>query len=206
LHYDFRIEMDGVLKSWAVPKGVPIEQGDKRLAMPVLLYVFDLLNLNGRDLTSLPLRQRRAALQALLPKAVGPLRLSSVLATAPVTVWEHVQKLGLEGVIAKRRDSAYESGRRSGAWLKIKTQNEQEFVIGGYTPPEGSRRYFGAVLVGYYEKANLTFASKVGPGFDTATLRSLHRLFQEYKTSACPFANLPTVRQGKSGQVSLPRK
>jgi bifunctional non-homologous end joining protein LigD len=166
----------------------------------IRFYLFDLLNFNGVDLKQEPLFKRRQLLEALLKKATGPLRLSASL-DAPVSeVWREVVGRGLEGVIAKQRDSAYEPGRRSGAWLKIKTQTEQEFVIGGYTPPEGTRKYFGSLIMGYYKGHDLIFTSKVGTGFDFATLHSLHQRFQKYRTAACPFANLPTQRVGRFGQ------
>jgi bifunctional non-homologous end joining protein LigD len=167
---------------------------------PIFFYLFDLINLDGRDLQSLPLTKRKAALETLLHNTPPPLRFSGAIKAEAAKVWEQVKRLGLEGVIAKRRDSKYEAGRRSGAWLKIKAQNVQEFVIGGYSPPKGARKYFGSILVGYYEGPKLMFASKVGTGFDFASLRSLYQLFQKYKTSVCPFANLPTKRTGRSGQ------
>jgi bifunctional non-homologous end joining protein LigD len=100
---------------------------------------------------------------------------------------------GLEGLIAKRSDSKYETGRRSGAWLKFKWTAEQEFVIGGYSAPRGSRKHFGAVLVGYYEGKKLRFASKVGTGFDQRTLKDLYGRFQKLVGSDCPFVNLPEL-------------
>ena len=138
--------------------------------------------------------------EALLKKESGPLQLSKSLNAPASQVWREVTRRGLEGVIAKQRNSIYEPGRRSGAWLKIKTQTEQEFVIGGYTPPEGTRKYFGSIIVGYNTGRKLHFASRVGTGFDFTALRSLHELFQNYRTSLCPFLNLPTRRPGRSGQ------
>jgi bifunctional non-homologous end joining protein LigD len=167
---------------------------------PVYFYLFDLINLHGRDLKSLPLPQRKAALQALLEEAPGPLRLSPALSGNPAKIWKEITKLRLEGAIAKRRDSKYEPGRRSGAWLKVKAQNEQEFVIGGYTQPHGSREHFGAILVGYYEKQQLIFAGKVGTGFTTASLQAIYRRFQPLRRANCRFVNLPTRRQGRYGQ------
>jgi bifunctional non-homologous end joining protein LigD len=166
----------------------------------VFFMVFDLLNLNGRDLTSVPLVQRRSVLENLVGQDSGPIRLSATLNASPDRIWKLVLKLGLEGVIAKRRNSTYESGQRSGAWVKVKAQQEQEFIIGGYTPPQGSREYFGSLLVGYYAGKKLMFASKVGTGFDRLRLRSLHTLFTCYKTPDCPFANLPTRRLNRFGQ------
>ena len=91
----------------------------------------------------------------------------------------------------KKLDSKYEPGRRSGAWLKIKAQAEQEFVIGGYTPPQGSRKFVGSILVGYHENGKLLFASGVGSGFTHRTLEMLFKQFQKLRTKDCPFANLP---------------
>jgi bifunctional non-homologous end joining protein LigD len=111
-----------------------------------------------------------------------------------------MQARGLEGLIAKRRDSKYEPGRRSGAWVKFKWTNEQEFVIGGYSEPKGSRAHFGALLVGYYEKGKLLFAAKVGTGFDQKLLTSLHDKFKNLVRPDCPFANLPEKISGRWGQ------
>ncbi len=105
----------------------------------IFYVMFDLMHVDGRDTTSLPLTQRRQMLRGLAPTG-GPLKFSASLGGSFRRVWKLVQKLGLEGIIAKREDSKYESGRRSGAWVKIKTRTEQEFVIGGYTPPEGHRQ------------------------------------------------------------------
>jgi bifunctional non-homologous end joining protein LigD len=162
----------------------------------IIYYVFDLLHLNGHDLTALPLAQRRKALEALMKRAPDPLRLSAILRAPAARVWTQVLRRGLEGLIAKQWNSLYESGRRSGAWIKVKAHAEQEFVIGGYTPPEGTRKYFGSILVGYYDGDDLVFASRVGTGFDFARLRSLHRLFQEQRVAQCPFAGLPSKRPG----------
>jgi bifunctional non-homologous end joining protein LigD len=166
---------------------------------PVLYYLFDLLHWNGRDLKPLPLEQRKETLQTLLRSARDPLRFSTTLNGSFARVWKEVKRLGLEGVIAKRRDSVYEVGRRSGSWLKLKAHNEQEFVIGGHTPPQGSRKHFGAIVVGFYEGRKLRCAGKVGTGFDFLTLKSLHAEFEKYRTPDCPFYNLPSKRD-RSGQ------
>ena len=94
----------------------------------------------------------------------------------------------------------YESGQRSGAWIKLKLLQEQEFVIGGYTDPEGTRSHFGSVLVGVYEKKKLVFAGKVGTGFNGALLRKLHGEFKKIAADSCPFSNLPEKRNGRWGQ------
>jgi bifunctional non-homologous end joining protein LigD len=165
----------------------------------IFLYLFDVINLDGHDIAQFSWEQRRALLQAILKKADDPIRLSASLEAPAAAVWKEIVEQGLEGVIAKRRDSRYGVGRRSGAWLKVKTQNEQEFVIGGYTPPEGSRKYFGAIMVGYYDGNDLMFASRVGTGFDFAKLKWLYERFQKLRAEKCPFANLPTKRRGRFG-------
>jgi bifunctional non-homologous end joining protein LigD len=103
-------------------------------------------------------------------------------------------------MILKRRDSIYEPNHRSGAWLKIKNVNEQEFVIGGMTPPRNSRQYFGALLVGHYRDGRLIYAGKVGTGFNTKSLQSLHEKFQPLAVDQCPFANLPLDHRSRFGQ------
>jgi bifunctional non-homologous end joining protein LigD len=155
-------------------------------------YVFDLLNYENRDLKKLPLEQRRRLLEGVLGDTAEPIRLSGTLDGDPEELVEHARENSIEGLIAKRVTSVYEPDRRSGSWLKIKTVLEQEFVIGGYTEPKGSREYFGALLAGYYQGAQLMFTSKVGTGFDTQVLRSLHQRFQKLTTAVCPFANVPT--------------
>ncbi len=164
--------------------------------------LFDLLHLGGRDCTPLPLVERRKLLGRLLSKASAPLRFSPSLEAPAAEVWKQVLALGLEGVIAKRRDSPYEPGRRSGAWAKIKAHQEQEFVIGGFTPPEGSRKYFGAILVGYYDNGRLLFASRVGTGFSAARLKELHALFRLCVVQTCPFENLPGRTQRQAGGIT----
>ncbi len=113
-----------------------------------------------------------------------------------------MQARGLEGLVGKKRDSTYEPGRRFGAWIKFKWTNEQEFVIGGYTRPQGARSHFGAILVGYYEGDKLRFASKVGTGFNETTLRLLYAEFQKLASKDCPFEDLPEQRSASTGGLS----
>ena len=158
---------------------------------PLIYYVFDVLNLEGKDLRGLPLVQRKAMAEALVGDLSPNVRFSSSIQTDSRRVMRELQARGLEGLIAKRKDSKYEAGRRSGAWVKFKWSNEQEFVIGGYTPPQGTRSHFGAILVGYYQRGQLLFAGKVGTGFDHKLLKSLYERFQKLIRKECPFANLP---------------
>ncbi len=170
--------------------------GQKRA--PICYYAFDCPNLDGKNLQELPLHRRKEILQSIIRKEDEPIRFSANIHGDPKKVLAQVQKLGLEGFIAKEIHSKYEPGRRSPCWQKIKISNEQEFVIGGYTEPKGSRDYFGAILVGYYEKdaknkntPRLIFVSKVGSGFNQELLSSIHKRFQKLKQEECPFANLP---------------
>jgi bifunctional non-homologous end joining protein LigD len=131
-------------------------------------HVFDVLWLNGRDVTALPLDERRTLLHSL-PLA-PPLRRVATLPDA--RPWERACREGWEGVIAKRRDSRYEH-RRSPYWLKMKCEASQELVVGGFTDPRGTRVGLGALLVGYFDRDEFVFAGKIGTGFDTRLLVDL---------------------------------
>ena len=171
---------------------------------PIYYYVFDLLQAAGKSLIGLPLERRKDLLASLCEDAGGSIRFSGEIGGDPVALLREVKRLGLEGVIGKQRGSVYEPGRRSGAWIKLKCVNEQEFVIGGFTPPQGARKHFGAVLVGYYEKKRLFFAGKVGTGFNTKLLASLHKLLKAEKRDDCPFADLPSKQGGQWVQGITP--
>ena len=166
---------------------------------PIVYYVFDLLNLEGADLRARPLVERRKLLAKLLKKAPDNIRFSEELHGSREELLQVARQFQLEGLIAKRPDSVYEPGRRSGAWVKVKLTLQQEFVIGGYTPPEGSRKYFGALLVGYYSPAGLLFAGRVGTGFSEKALATLYDGMQKIKRASCPFVNLPEKRPGRWG-------
>jgi bifunctional non-homologous end joining protein LigD len=174
------------------------ELGQKR--PPIFYYAFDLLRLNGTDLRDLPVEERKAKLEALLKKSAGAIRYSASLGSDAPKILDQVQQLGLEGLIGKRVGSQYETGRRSGNWIKLKLHHEQEFVIGGYTKPEGSRSHFGALLVGTYDGPELRFAGKVGTGFNEKLLHTLVGMFKKIPSEACPFSDLPERRPGRYGQ------
>jgi ATP-dependent DNA ligase len=157
-----------------------------------LYHVFDILWLDGRDLTSLPIEDRLARLREL-PLAPPMRRVDALSDKAP---WERAQNEGWEGVIAKRRGSIYES-RRSPHWLKMKCELAQEFVIGGFTDPQGKRVGLGAILVGYYDGQEFVFAGKIGTGFDTNLLTSLRAQLNRIEIPATPFTQakgLPRLR------------
>jgi bifunctional non-homologous end joining protein LigD len=145
-----------------------------RRAVPVYFYLFDVLRADGTDVRHLPLRERKRLLRRLLSFG-GPLRYTPHRNAEGEAYWAHACRHRWEGVIAKRADAPYESGRGRD-WLKFKCENSQEFVIGGFTDPQGTRSGLGALLLGYYDGAGrLTYAGKVGTGFDEATLASLRR-------------------------------
>jgi bifunctional non-homologous end joining protein LigD len=147
----------------------------------IVYYVFDAPYLRAADLRSLPLTERKKRLEESL-KGNKVVRYSEHLAADPDQALAHACKLKLEGLIAKRVDGVYTSGR-SRDWLKLKCRQRQDFVIGGYTAPRGSRQGFGALLVGYHEQGSLRYAGKVGTGFDDAMLKSLLQKFQPAKAS-----------------------
>jgi bifunctional non-homologous end joining protein LigD len=164
---------------------------------PVYFYAFDLLQLDGKSLIGLPLEARKNVLEKLCADAGDPIRYSGVIGGDAKALLDEVKQRGLEGIVGKQRTSVYETGRRSGAWIKLKCANKQEFVIGGYTPPQGSRKHFGAILVGYYENKGLVFAGKVGTGFTTEWLSVLHKKFRAEERSDCPFVDLPSKQNGQ---------
>ena len=171
---------------------------------PVYFYAFDLLQLDGKNLIGLPLEARKNVLEKLCADAGDPIRYSGVIGGDAKALLDEVKHRGLEGIVGKQRTSVYEPGRRSGAWIKLKCANKQEFVIGGYTPPQGSRKHFGAILVGYYENKRLVFAGKVGTGFTTEWLLVLRKKFRAEERSDCPFVDLPSKQNGEWVQGITP--
>ena len=177
---------------------------------PVYFYAFDLLQLDSKSLVSLPLEARKNVLEELCAAVAAgddrgsAIRYSGAIGGDAKRLLEEVKRRGLEGIIGKQRNSVYEPGRRSGAWIKLKCVNEQEFVIGGYTPPQGAREHFGAILVGYYERKKLVFAGKVGTGFTTKSLVILHKKFWAEERADCPFVDLPSKQNGQWVQGITP--
>ncbi|MBV9297952.1 MAG: non-homologous end-joining DNA ligase [Verrucomicrobia bacterium] len=167
---------------------------------PVFYYAFDLLRLNGRDLRELPIERRKAKLESLLTEVSGTIRYSAILGTDAGKLLDQARLFGLEGLIGKRVGSLYESGRATGNWIKLKLQQQQEFVLGGYTEPEGARSHFGALLVGVYDGNQLKFAGRVGAGFNEKLFRDLLRRFKKIPRETSPFVDLPEKRAGSFGR------
>jgi DNA ligase D-like protein (predicted ligase) len=164
----------------------------------VVYYVFDLMVLAGHDVMREPLQKRRELLTTkVLPKLPEPVRYSAPLeAELPVLI-QSVKAHGFEGLVAKRSNSAYEPGLRSGAWMKMRVNRGQTFVIGGYT--RGTRT-FDALVFGYYEGGKLLYAARTRNGFTPAVRAQLFRKFKGLEIDECPFANLPEARGGRWGQ------
>jgi bifunctional non-homologous end joining protein LigD len=163
-------------------------------AYPVVYCVFDLLAVDGEDLTGRPLLERRERLvDAIRPEAA--LQLTEAWRDDSERRFADACGAGWEGLIAKRADAPYRSGR-SKDWLKLKCVWEQEFVVGGYTEPAGSRTDFGALLVGYHEDDRLRYAGKVGTGYSAATLRDLGARLRGLETTTSPFVDARPVPRG----------
>jgi ATP-dependent DNA ligase len=167
-------------------------------ASTLVYYTFDLMVLAGEDVMGEPLTIRRELLQSrVLVKLDEPIRESPELkATLPALI-RSVKANGLEGLVAKRRDSRYEPGQRSGAWQKMRVNREQPFVIAGYTV---GGRSFDAIVFGYYDGARLIYAGRTRSGFTTASREQLFKRFALLAAEKCPFANLPEERAGRWGE------
>lgn len=165
---------------------------------PLVFYVFDLMMLAGKDLTGETLERRRTLLERkVLPALSEPVRYTPPLdASLPVLI-ASVKAQRLEGLVAKRRDSRYEPGQRSGAWMKMRVNQGQEFVIGGYTL---GTRTFDAVIFGAYRGKELVYVARTRNGFTAATRANLYKRFRSLQVEACPFVNLPEARSGRWGQ------
>ena len=164
---------------------------------PLFYYVFDVMVLAGKDVMGQPLETRRELLRRkVLAKLADPIRESPQLeATLPQLI-QSVKAQGLEGLVAKRRDSRYEPGQRSGAWQKMRVNQGQEFVIGGYTP---SARSFDALVFGYYDGDKLIYVARTRNGFTPGSRDALFRRFKGLETAKCPFSNLPESKSGRWG-------
>jgi bifunctional non-homologous end joining protein LigD len=174
--------------------GVPrfqLLQHRSRTATPqIVYYAFDLLNLEGQDLTRLPLEARRASLQRVTQGS--GVFLSQFLPGRPEDIVRAARALGLEGIVAKRKHSPYQPGLRTGAWQKLRLNVSQEFVVGGYSPGNP----FDGILVGYFEGERFLFAGIVRAGFTAAVRAALFKRLKPLRAEMCPFANLPSRKSG----------
>jgi DNA ligase D-like protein (predicted ligase) len=174
-------------------------QHSRFTADALYFYVFDVLAYQGKDLRKLPLLERRRLLGGYVLKRMrDPVRLSAIFDAPASELVAAAKSAGLEGVIAKRAESRYESGERSGAWVKYKTNRGQELVIGGYKPGTHGFEY---LLVGYYEGRDLIFIAKIRNGFTPSLRRDVAKHFGRLRTSECPFANLPEPASARRGEA-----
>ncbi|REG57885.1 bifunctional non-homologous end joining protein LigD [Paraburkholderia sp. BL6669N2] len=200
-------EQLGIESAWLDGEAVVLDQNgvpnfqalqnafDANRPQDIIVYLFDIPFLNGYDLRGVPLEQRRAILRALLEDVDDSvLRFSNNFDFSAEDLLRSACDMALEGIIGKRRDSGYLSGRSS-TWIKLKCRRRQEFVIGGYSEPSGSRAAFGALLLGVYDsKGRLNYAGRVGTGFDAALLRSVKKELDAHATQRMPFAAAPRER------------
>jgi bifunctional non-homologous end joining protein LigD len=163
----------------------------QRAGSRLVFWIFDLLRVAGEDLRRRPLLERKDKLDRLLRDSRPPLRYSDHVTGHGPAFLARACEHGLEGIISKRSDAPYRAGRGTD-WLKVKCVREQEFVVGGYTAPGGSRSGLGALHVGTFEDGRLVYRGKVGTGFSDATLRLLHRRLRPLERAQPPFADAPT--------------
>ena len=187
-------------------KGRPsfqILQNSQSRPLDVFFYAFDLLNRDGEELLTKRIDERRAQLQDLLGNVADPVRLSPLLEAPAGQVLDAVRKLGLEGIVGKRAGSLYEPGERSGAWIKQRTNPEQEFVIGGYKPGTYG---FDSLLVGVYEGKQLMFVARVKNGFVPRLREEVFAKFKGLGSEKCPFVNLPEKKGVRRGEALTAEK
>jgi len=203
------LEQAGLKDGWfdgeivvAGKDGVPDFQAlqnafDEECTAEIRYFLFDLPWYGGHDLRALPLSERRGILRGLLPKKKsGLLYFSEEIAESSHDILAAACGLGMEGVIGKRRDSHYVSGRGR-SWVKLKCEHRQEFVVGGYTDPQRSRTGFGALLLGVHEKGKLRYAGRTGTGFDDKQLAQLHKRLTAIETAKSPFDNPPSGAEAR---------
>jgi DNA ligase D-like protein (predicted ligase) len=166
-------------------------------AARIHFFVFDLLVYRGRDLTRLPLVQRREIMRSALKFSSSRIRISDYVEASVTDMLNAVREQGLEGIIGKRKDSLYEPGKRSGAWIKYRVNRGQELVIGGYIP--GSHG-LDSIVVGYYKGNDLIYVARVRNGFVPATRRQVFGRLRSLEMPACPFVNLPEKHRSRWGE------
>jgi len=166
-------------------------------ASRIQYYIFDLLCWKDRDLTRVPLVERRALLKSVVVIRDERIRIADYFEAAPRDLLSAVREQGLEGIIGKRKDSVYQPGKRSGAWIKYRVNRGQEFVIGGYFPgPHG----FDSLIVGYYDGNKLMYVARTRNGFVPSSRRQVFSKLKHLVTPTCPFVKLPETRRSRFGE------
>jgi bifunctional non-homologous end joining protein LigD len=183
------VMLDGeivVLDEHSKPSFQKLQHYDENRNRPLVYYVFDCLRYKNKDLTDLPLEERKHILEKLLPKS-NIIRYSDHVENDGIDFFHRVSEMGLEGMIAKKKRSIYTEGKRSNDWLKIKNQNTQEAIIAGFTAPRRSRSYFGALILGVYEKGKLKYIGHTGTGFTEKVLEEMHGMLSPLVRDTSPF-------------------
>ena len=166
-------------------------------ASRIQYYIFDLLCWEDRDLTRVPMLERRELLKSVVVIRDKRIRIADYFEAAPKDLLSAVREQGLEGIVGKRKDSVYQPGKRSGAWIKYRVNRGQEFVIGGYFPgPHG----IDSLIVGYYEGEKLMYVARTRNGFVPASRRQVFSKLKHLVTATCPFVNLPETRRSRFGE------
>ena len=171
---------------------------------PLSFFAFDLVYLDGYDLRNVVLTERKRLLRGVVGDGVGAIRVGPEVQGHGDEFFKQACTLRLEGAVCKRADSLYRDGVRTRDWVKVKCTRRQEMVIGGYTDPQGSRKGFGALLLGIYDKGELRYAGKVGTGFDEHSLAELHKLLVKREQDKPPFANPPRGFEAKGAHWVKP--
>ncbi len=166
-------------------------------AHDIQFYAFDLLEIDGRETLALPLSQRKKLLERLLKRSEHPLRLSATLNASPEELVKAAYEQGLEGIVAKSKDSPYQPGERSGLWVKFKTDQEGEFIVCGYRLT-GKNNDFDALVVGYEKEGELTYAAKVRSGFTPRQKKEI--ISATFPAPKMPFKNVPISKGGRWGE------
>ena len=171
----------------------------------LVYYVFDLIWYDGKDLSDLPLIDRQAILQTVLPQDDNRVRLSQVIKSDGVDFFNAASKMGLEGIIAKKTNSLYSKNNRSTEWLKIKANKRQEVVIAGFTKNEDTSKLFSSLLLGVYEEGVLYYVGKVGTGFNDQDQKSMMKQFKSLITHQSPFSEIPDVNKPSRFRPNPPK-
>jgi bifunctional non-homologous end joining protein LigD len=161
-------------------------------------FVFDMLCLQDRDLSRLPLSERKKLLESVLDISRPHVRISEFVETSANRLLAAIKKHRLEGIVGKRKDSVYEAGKRSGAWIKYRVDRGQEFVAGGYMP---ARQGFDSLVVGYYEGKQLHYVARIRNGFVPLTRAQVFKKLAPLISDRCPFVNLPETHRARWGET-----
>jgi bifunctional non-homologous end joining protein LigD len=177
-----------------IPRFQLLQRFQKQPTAPTLYYVFDILWHNGEDLTGKTIMDRRSFLERALKPREG-VQLGSYVEDEGKALFNLMKEKGMEGIIAKRKDSIYRPGKRTSDWLKIKARLQQEFVVGGFTAPKGSRKHLGAVVLGAYTKGKLRHYGYAGSGFTEKGLKDAVDRMKPLFIDKCPFVNPPNIKE-----------